>query len=311
MREFLSDNDVPFDDRNIRRNEEARDRARGAFRGHRRAAALLARRPHRRLRPLGARGAGARVQGGRRVIEPPGNSLARRRATELIEPGDDAGRRAAGPARAHHRGDRLQRREGHCALSARHARRPPLRGGRDRRPAPPARPRRRDGRQAHRRLMELDGAPARARRPPGDHGSDPRLLLPLRQQRAGGGRGTVHRRRDGRLRPGGGHDRRVGSNRRDDRRRPRADLRGHEPPRLEHPRSRSTGADRAESVTYLYAWHRYVDGSPDGELWGRYRHAFARTEAGWRISRLAAPGGRHGRLPPGDDAPDRPPLSSD
>jgi len=46
------------------------------------------------------------------------------------------------------------------------------------------------------------------------------------------------------------------------------------------------GPDRAESVTYVYAWHRYVDGSPDGELWGRYRHGFARTEAGWRISRL-------------------------
>jgi ketosteroid isomerase-like protein len=46
------------------------------------------------------------------------------------------------------------------------------------------------------------------------------------------------------------------------------------------------GPDRAESVAYLYAWHRYVDGSPDGELWGRYRHAFTRTEAGWRISRL-------------------------
>ena len=46
------------------------------------------------------------------------------------------------------------------------------------------------------------------------------------------------------------------------------------------------GADRAESVTYLYAWHRYVDGSPDGELWGRYLHSFTRTDAGWRISRL-------------------------
>jgi len=46
------------------------------------------------------------------------------------------------------------------------------------------------------------------------------------------------------------------------------------------------GHDRAESVAYLYAWHRYVDGSPDGELWGRYRHSFTRTEAGWRISRL-------------------------
>jgi len=46
------------------------------------------------------------------------------------------------------------------------------------------------------------------------------------------------------------------------------------------------GADRARSVTYLYAWHRYVDGSPDGELWGRYHHRFERTAEGWRISEL-------------------------
>jgi ketosteroid isomerase-like protein len=45
-------------------------------------------------------------------------------------------------------------------------------------------------------------------------------------------------------------------------------------------------ADAARSVSYLYAWHRYVDGSPDGELWGRYRHSFVRTGGGWRISRL-------------------------
>ncbi len=44
--------------------------------------------------------------------------------------------------------------------------------------------------------------------------------------------------------------------------------------------------NHARSVTYLYAWHRYVDGSPDGELWGRYRHRFVRTGAGWRISGL-------------------------
>ena len=46
------------------------------------------------------------------------------------------------------------------------------------------------------------------------------------------------------------------------------------------------GTDLARSVSYLYAWHRYVDGSPDGELWGRYRHSFVRTDAGWRISGL-------------------------
>jgi ketosteroid isomerase-like protein len=46
------------------------------------------------------------------------------------------------------------------------------------------------------------------------------------------------------------------------------------------------GPDRARSVSYLYAWHRYVDGSPDGELWGRYLHRFERTPAGWRIAEL-------------------------
>ena len=46
------------------------------------------------------------------------------------------------------------------------------------------------------------------------------------------------------------------------------------------------GADSAHSTTYLYAWHRYVDGSPDGELWGRYLHRFIRADAGWRINGL-------------------------
>jgi ketosteroid isomerase-like protein len=45
-------------------------------------------------------------------------------------------------------------------------------------------------------------------------------------------------------------------------------------------------ADRARSVTYLYAWHRYVDGSPDSELWGCYLHRFVRTGEGWRIAEL-------------------------
>ena len=46
------------------------------------------------------------------------------------------------------------------------------------------------------------------------------------------------------------------------------------------------GRDTARSLTYLYAWHRYLDGSPDGELWGRYRHRFERTDTGWRIAEL-------------------------
>ncbi len=46
------------------------------------------------------------------------------------------------------------------------------------------------------------------------------------------------------------------------------------------------GADEATGVTYLYAWHRYIDGSPDGELWGRYLHRFVRGDDGWRIAEL-------------------------
>ncbi|MCF6506810.1 nuclear transport factor 2 family protein [Blastococcus sp. MG754426] len=47
------------------------------------------------------------------------------------------------------------------------------------------------------------------------------------------------------------------------------------------------GDDSARSTCYLYAWHRYVDGSPDGELWGRYHHRFVRTPgSGWRIAGL-------------------------
>jgi ketosteroid isomerase-like protein len=46
------------------------------------------------------------------------------------------------------------------------------------------------------------------------------------------------------------------------------------------------GPDTASSLSYLYAWHRYADGSPDGELWGRYRHTFRRTADGWRIASL-------------------------
>jgi ketosteroid isomerase-like protein len=45
-------------------------------------------------------------------------------------------------------------------------------------------------------------------------------------------------------------------------------------------------ADQAHAVTYLYAWHRYADGSPDGELWGRYHHRFVRTDDGWRVAEL-------------------------
>ena len=46
------------------------------------------------------------------------------------------------------------------------------------------------------------------------------------------------------------------------------------------------GPDVICSVSYLYAWHRYLDGSPDGELWGQYHHRFVRTQRGWLISKL-------------------------
>lgn len=46
------------------------------------------------------------------------------------------------------------------------------------------------------------------------------------------------------------------------------------------------GDRHAQSVTYLYAWHRYRDGSPDGHLWGQYHHRFTRTADGWRIAEL-------------------------
>ncbi len=44
--------------------------------------------------------------------------------------------------------------------------------------------------------------------------------------------------------------------------------------------------DTATSICYLYAWHRYRSGAPDGELWAQYHHAFVRLPDGWRIVRL-------------------------
>lgn len=46
------------------------------------------------------------------------------------------------------------------------------------------------------------------------------------------------------------------------------------------------GPDEARSLCYLDAWHRYHDGSPDGYLWGRYRHRLTRTPDGWRFTEL-------------------------
>jgi uncharacterized protein (TIGR02246 family) len=44
--------------------------------------------------------------------------------------------------------------------------------------------------------------------------------------------------------------------------------------------------DTATSICYLYAWHRYRRGAPDGELWAQYHHDLVRQPEGWRISRL-------------------------
>lgn len=46
------------------------------------------------------------------------------------------------------------------------------------------------------------------------------------------------------------------------------------------------GPDRATSVCYLYAWHRYQHNDRDGELWGQYHHEFRRTDNGWKIAKL-------------------------
>lgn len=45
------------------------------------------------------------------------------------------------------------------------------------------------------------------------------------------------------------------------------------------------GEDDARSVSYLYAWHEYVDGS-ESELWGRYVHRFRREDGQWLIAEL-------------------------
>ncbi|MEM0934446.1 MAG: nuclear transport factor 2 family protein [Pseudomonadota bacterium] len=46
------------------------------------------------------------------------------------------------------------------------------------------------------------------------------------------------------------------------------------------------GPDRARSVCYLYAWHRYQGSGVESELWGRYEHVLHRLPLGWRIARL-------------------------
>ena len=42
----------------------------------------------------------------------------------------------------------------------------------------------------------------------------------------------------------------------------------------------------ARLVAYLHAWHQYVDGSPDGYLWGQYHTKLRRTGSGWKFTEL-------------------------
>jgi ketosteroid isomerase-like protein len=44
--------------------------------------------------------------------------------------------------------------------------------------------------------------------------------------------------------------------------------------------------DNATAVAYVYAWHRYRDGGPDGHLWGQYHTRLRRQADDWKISEL-------------------------
>ena len=46
------------------------------------------------------------------------------------------------------------------------------------------------------------------------------------------------------------------------------------------------GEGAAHMTAYLYAWHRYRHGGPDGYLWGQYECGVRRTADGWRIARM-------------------------
>jgi len=53
----------------------------------------------------------------------------------------------------------------------------------------------------------------------------------------------------------------------------------------------------ARLTAYVYAWHRYRDGSPDGYPWGQYHTTLCRTSEGWKFTSLtlkvAGAGGFH------------------
>jgi ketosteroid isomerase-like protein len=45
-------------------------------------------------------------------------------------------------------------------------------------------------------------------------------------------------------------------------------------------------SDHATAIAYVYAWHRYRDGSPDGHLWGQYRTRLRHHRELWKITEL-------------------------
>ncbi len=55
---------------------------------------------------------------------------------------------------------------------------------------------------------------------------------------------------------------------------------------ITNPRVQADGKDGATGVFYIYAWHIYHSGGPDGEMWGQYHCRFRRTDQGWKIAEL-------------------------
>ncbi len=49
---------------------------------------------------------------------------------------------------------------------------------------------------------------------------------------------------------------------------------------------RFTDQRSADAIAYLYAWHRYLDGSPDGYLWGQYHTRLRLTDDGWKLTHM-------------------------
>lgn len=44
--------------------------------------------------------------------------------------------------------------------------------------------------------------------------------------------------------------------------------------------------DSARSIAYVFAWHSYRDGSPDGFLWGQYHTRLRRIGPGWKFTHM-------------------------